>query len=197
MADIGKVYESLKEAMESDSRQIIQKDNAIFQLSTIESQKNGDIPFISSVDLGDCEALIREQEGLADDEDFFMIKMDLKNEDYSATFVQYEIYNPNTLELVNLDICDNVTITMQIPVLLSNDTESFYASLAKYGYQLFNINDSFYNDICSLYTAENGADMTLKDRKTIIYDKSKNVSLCQKDCTFESYDPETKKAKCD
>ena len=147
--------------------------------------------------IGDCEALIRDQEGLADDEDFFMIKMDLKNEDYSATFVQYEIYNPNTLELVNLDICDNVTITMQRPVLLSNDTESFYASLAKYGYQLFNINDSFYNDICSLYTAENGADMTLKDRKTIIYDKSKNVSLCQKDCTFESYDTETKKAKCD
>ena len=196
MADVGEVYESLKQAMEIDSSQLIQKNNAIFQLSTIEFQKNSDMPFISSVDLGECEALIREQEGLADDEDFFMIKMDLKNEDSSATFVQYEIYNPNTLELVNLDICDNVTITMQIPVFLGNDTESLYASLAKYGYQLFNINDSFYNDICSLYTAENGADMVLKDRKTIIYDKSKNVSLCQKDCTFESYDTENQKAKC-
>ena len=51
MADIGKVYENLKEAMETDSSQIIQKDNAIFQLSTIEFQKNSDMPFISSVDL--------------------------------------------------------------------------------------------------------------------------------------------------
>ena len=196
MADIGEVYDSLKEAMETDSSQIIQKNNAIFQLSTIEFQKNSDMPFISSVDLGECEALIRDQEGLADDEDFFMIKMDLKNEDSSATFVQYEIYNPNTLELVNLDICDNVTITMQIPVILGNDTESLYESLAKYGYQLFNINDSFYNDICSLYTAENGADMILKDRKTIIYDNNKNTTLCQKDCTFDNYDTESKKAKC-
>ena len=196
MADIGEVYESLKEVMETDSSQIIQSNNAIFQLSTIDFQKNSDMPFISSVDLGECEALIREQEGLADDEDFFMIKMDLKNADSSATFVQYEIYNPNTLEIVNLDICDNVTITMQIPVFLGNVTESLYASLAKYGYQLFNINDTFYNDVCSLYTAENGADMILKDRKTIIYDNNKNTTLCQKGCTFESYDIERQKSKC-
>ena len=197
MATIEDVYESLKEAMENERNQIIQKENAIFQLSTIEEQKNSDIPFISSVDLGECQELLKEQEGLDDDEDLFMIKMDLKNEDLTATYVQYEIYNPDTLEIVNLDICENVTISLEIPVCLSDGTQSLYSSLEKYGYQLFNINDSFYNDICAVYTADNGADMTLSNRKEKIYDNSKNVSLCQKDCTFVSYDSETKKAKCD
>ena len=31
----------------------------------------------------------------------------------------------------------------------------------------------------SKYTAENGADMILKDRKTIIYDNNKNTTLCR------------------
>ena len=33
------------------------------------------------------------------------------------------------------------------------------------GYDLFNENDSFYTDICSTFTSENGTDMTLADRK--------------------------------
>ena len=39
MANIDQAYEGLNKAMESDTSQIIQKDNAIFQLSTIEFQK--------------------------------------------------------------------------------------------------------------------------------------------------------------
>ena len=191
------IYKSLKSAMEEQNSQIIQNENAIFQLSTLEEQLNEEIPYVSSVDLGDCESLLRTQEGLEDDEDFLMIKVDLKNKDLSATYVQYEIYNPNTLNLVSLDICDGVIISIQVPVNLPNETDLLYSDLDKLGYNLFDINDSFYNDICSKYTANNGADMILSDRKSIIYDKNKNLSLCQKDCTFVSYNTETKKVKCD
>ena len=168
-----------------------------FQLSTIDEQKNSELPEISSVDLGDCESLLRSQEQISDDEDFIMIKIDLKDSSLSATYVQYEIYNPNTLEIVSLDVCKDIPITLSIPVNLGNETEGLYLSLEQLGYNLFNINDSFYNDICSKYTAENGADMILSNRKNVIYDSNKNVSLCQKDCTFVSYNSTTKKAKCD
>ena len=50
------------------------------------------------------------------------------------------------------------------------------------GYDLFNLNDSFYNDICSTYTTQDGTDLTLLDRKKIIYDKNTNISMCQEGC---------------
>ena len=43
--------------------------------------------------------------------------------------------------------------------------------MSQFGYNLFDLNDSFYNDICSTYTTENGTDLTLADRKNLIFDK--------------------------
>ncbi len=126
-----------------------------------------------------------------------MVKVDLKNKDSSATYVQYEIYNPLSLELVSLDICDDITVSIKVPVDLPDETDSLYSNLEQMGHQLFNISDSFYNDICVTYTAENGADIGLKGRKEIIYDKNKNVFLCQKDCNFVKYNSVNKKSHCD
>ena len=67
--------------------------------------------------------------------------MDLKNSSLAATYVQYEIYNPNTLDLVSLDICKDIPITLSIPIYLDNGTESLYLSLGELGYNIFNIND--------------------------------------------------------
>ena len=174
------IYKKLLSSMDDQRNQIIKQDNAICQLSTIEEQKHNDIPYLSSVDLGQCESLLKTQEGLADEEDFLMVKVDLKNKDSSATYVQYEIYNPLSLELVSLDICDDITVSIKVPVDLPDETDSLYSNLEQMGHQLFNISDSFYNDICVTYTAENGADIGLKGRKEIIYDKNKNVFLFPK-----------------
>ena len=79
---------------------------------------------------------------------------------------------------------------------MENNIFSF-DSLSQSGYNLFDLNDSFYNDICSTYTTENGTDLTLADRKNLIYDNNGNVSMCQDGCTFQSYNSTTRKAKCD
>ena len=65
------------------------------------------------------------------------------------------------------------------------------------GYNLFNLNDSFYNDICSTYTTQDGTDLTLLDRKNIIYDKNGNISMCQEGCQIINYNSTLKKANCD
>ena len=75
---------------------------------------------------------------------------------------------------------------------LDESTKSIYNSLSQSGYNLFDLNDSFY-----IYTTENGTDLTLADRKNLIYDNNGNASLCQDGCTLESYNLITKKAKCD
>ena len=47
--------------------------------------------------------------------------------------------------------------------------ESLYNILSKIEYNLFDANDSFYNDICAAYTTENGTDILLYDRRTDKY----------------------------
>jgi hypothetical protein len=110
ISQIGDIYDTLKENLEDQNFITISKENAVFQMVTVEDQLNNNSQSISSVDLGECEELLREQEGIDDDEQFIIIKMDLKNNSVSATYVQYEIYNPRTLKQVSLDICKNIPI---------------------------------------------------------------------------------------
>ena len=175
----------------------IETQNVIVQLSTLEELKNNNYPNASSIDLGECEQRLMEQEGLFNEKYLIIFKIDIKSPDLSSTYVQYEIYNPITLKLISLEVCKDIPISVSVPVNLDESTKSIYDSLNKSGYNLFNLNDSFYNDICSTYTTENGTDLTLVDRKHLIYDNYGNISLCQDGCTFESYNLTTKKAKCD
>ena len=61
-----------------------------------------------------------------------------------------------------------------MPVNLQEETLSLYNSLNESGYNLFDANDVFYNDICTPYTTENGTDISLFDRKEIIVDIGNN-----------------------
>ena len=153
--------------------------NVIFQLSTLDEQNKQTLEniFISNVDIGECEKIIRKQKHLKEEENLTIIKIDIKNDDYKATFVQYEIYDPNKTK-VDLSVCKNISIYINTPLYLSHEIESLYESLSESGYNLFNSNDSFYNDICSPYTSENGIDIPISDRQNEIYNNIKDYTLC-------------------
>ena len=120
-------------------------------------------------------------------------------EGFSSTYVSFEVYDPFTLKLLNISICNDVEISINVPVELNHDIEVLYQSLNESGYNLFDKNDSFYNDICAKYTTVNGTDILLSDRQNDIYTKSQNEndSLCQDGCELKSYSIKTKKVKCD
>ena len=139
----------------------------------------------------------KKAENLDDDDDLIILKVDIKTEDLSLTYVQYEIYNPITLELISLDICKSHPIVIKAPVNLNDDLNKIYLSLNSSGYNLFNINDSFYKDVCTKYTSRKGTDISMADRKNIIYDNYANIPLCQSGCNFLFYDYENKKVECE
>ena len=191
------IYNELRSQISPNISKIIQSENAIFQLSSLTQQKSNINPNISSVDLGECEKRLKNNSGLSENDDLIIFKVDIKNDNLSITYVQYEIYNPKTLLKMSLDICKDLLILINIPVNLDENTLTMYDSLTQSGYNLFDINDVFYNDICSTYTTENGTDLTLSDRKKIIYDNNGNITMCQKGCTFQTYNLTTKKSQCD
>ena len=196
----GEVYNSLKETLLSEeyngTETIIETENVIFQISTLEDQKYSNNPNISSIDLGTCEDILKDHYNISKELSLIVLKVDIKSEDLSSTYVQYEIYHPISKTPLELSYCNEVTIVVNVPVNLNDNEESLYDSLSGSGYNLFDSEDDFYNDICSTYTSENGTDMTLSDRKSEIYSVVENISLCQIGCEFESYNKTTKKAKC-
>ena len=190
------IYEALSENILEQKFDVIESDNALLQLSPIDLQLKNDVQNLSSIDLGDCEKKLREQEGLDDEEQFLMIKMDAKNNEISATYVQYEIYNPITGKQVNLAVCEDIPITLYTPVILSEDKLTIITDIEDAGYNAFDIRDNFYNDVCSPYTAPNGADMILSLRKSQIYDKNKDIYFCQSGCEFANYNTKNGKSEC-
>ena len=193
---IEEIYNIIISNLEDYGYKIVKTQTSVFQYSTIEEQLNNKTEEVSSVDLGECEEKLRKQEGLNDTEQFLMLKLDIKNTTTNAVFVQYEVFNPHDYSKVSLDICNNVTIKIQVPILLEETKLSLIAHLEEYGYNIFDINDTFYNDICATYTAQNGADMTLSSRKERIYDSVKDMDLCQEGCEFQSFNTSTSSANC-
>ena len=176
---------------------IIKTENVVMQLSTFEDQKDCDDPDVSNIDLGECENILKDANNISRDDSLIVFKTDIKTEDLSNTYVVYEIYNPYTLAKLDLKVCKEVQISVSVPVKLDGNMESLINSLSGTGYNIFNENDSFYNDICSTYTSENGTDVLLSDRKNDILTISQNQTMCQTGCELQSYNITSKKAKCD
>ena len=199
LSDIDNIKNYLKNKMSEDNddaMRTLKTGNVIIQLGTLDEQKDSSDKEVSNIDLGECENKLRTEYNISDNISLIVYKVDIKNSDLTATYVQYEVYHPITKIQLNMSICNEMKIVIDTPVDIGNKMEELYNSLSDSGYNLFNSNDSFYQDICSTYTTLNGTDMLLSDRKKDIYSLSSDVSMCQTGCTLVSYNSETKKAKC-
>ena len=177
------------------------KDNYIFQLTNggneIDSL-NGDDDNeynLSMIDLGKCEELLREQKEIDDKTELIILKFEKITNKASEKTVQYEIYDPNTKEKLDLSICKTTSIDIYIPITLSEETQNLYDDLSKQGYDLFNENDSFYQDICAKYKSVNGTDVLLSDRKNDYYNS--NETTCQANCQYSAYLSDDQYLKCE
>ena len=192
------LYEDLKKYISNNydgKDTIINTGNVKVQMSTIDSQKDSEE--LSNVDLGECTEILKDKYCKTSNQSLIMLKFDIKPENETSTYVQYEIYEPNSKLFLELKECTGTNVVINVPIELNSEIESLYDMLAKSGYNLFDANDSFYNDICAVYTTENGTDILLYDRRMDIYQLTVNISLCQDGCQFKSYNLETKKAECE
>ena len=156
---------------------IIKTPSITFQLTNIDYQKIDYNLNVSIIDLGECENKLKEKYNIPKEYTLIIFKIDIQSINQSLTFVQYEVYNPETFDQLDLDVCNNILINITIPANLDSEISALYKSLTSYGYNLFNSSDIFYNDICAPYTTINNTDILLIDRKTDIYNKIANISI--------------------
>jgi hypothetical protein len=196
--EIKKLYEELKQYIYNKydgNATIINTGNVNIEISKLDSQQNS--KELSSVNLGDCTKILKDKYCKDENNSLVILKFDIKPENEKSTYVQYEIYDPLLKIFLELEECAGTNAIINVPMDLNPEVESLYDSLGEYGYNLFNSKDSFYNDICAVFTTEDNTDILLYDRRMDIYQLTVNLSLCQEGCEFKSYNSETKKAECD
>ena len=172
-----------------------------FEISTIENEKKELIgksirDNLTIIDIDKCEDVLRAHYEINDNISLIFLKSENINSNPSEKNVQYEIYEALNKTRLNLSLCSEVNINLYFPIELNHETQKLYEDLNKQGYDLFNINDKFYQDICTPYKSQNGTDILLSDRINDIYSKNNNLTTCQQNCEYSYYLPETKLLKC-
>ena len=162
---------------------IQQSDDMVFQISTSENQKNNKNKNISSLELGNCENILKGVYKIDESEPLIIFKIDYYSEGLLIPIVGYEIYHPLNKSKLDLTYCEEEFIKLNIPVSIDEN------HLFKY-----DPNSGYYKDSCFSFTTEKGTNIILSDRKEEF--TNNNFSLCENKCNYTGYDKEMKQSSC-
>ena len=182
---------SLYNRKNGKSQICIGNENIIFQITNSKNELellNGDFVNnrnISILDLGKCETILKEKYNINEKDSLIFIKRENTNLKASEKNIQYLVYHPYNFSKLNLSYCDENTINLYVKTELSGETYEIYKDLKSLGYNMFDIMDPFYQDICTPYQYLNQTDIILSDRINYIYNNKD--SQCQPNCQFSSY----------
>ena len=174
------------------------EDNFFFQITTLENdneRKNNASKIFSRIDFGECENILKENYNLNENVSLIILKYEKLSNISSERSLQYEIYEPINKNRLNLSLCNDIPIDIYVPLVLSDKLKNLYEELKNLGYDLFDINDDFYQDICTPYRTSNGTDILLSDRINDYYNNDE--TQCQPNCQFSDYSMETQDLKCE
>ena len=113
--------------------------------------------------------------------------------------IEYQMFSTSLGAFLPLSVCqeENTGVTVSNPFSsynLLNLFQSKTASVVSNGYDVFDANSPFYNDVCTPFTNENGNDVLLDARRKDYYNE--NVNLCDSGCTFAGYNAQGKTYTC-
>jgi len=163
---------------------LIKENNIIYQLTSTYNQNNNEYINISTINLEECETKLRIYYNIENDIVLIILKVDIFEEGLLIPIIEYKVYNYKTKQNLNLNICKDTKVNINIPVNIDEN------NLFKY-----NSSHEYYNDICYPYTTDNKTDIILKDRRDEY--KKNNLSLCEANCKYSKYDYNTKKVECE
>ena len=191
-------YNSVKKNIESiiykdnftDNEEIVIVGNNVI-CDIITSKMDHKNKNISYIDFGDCETKLKQKNNI----DYLLIvKFDVKLNDSSLTNVQYKVYDPTTKGELDLTICSDDKINIDIPMILVGQTRDLYQNFSSLGYDILNSEDPFYNDICTTFSSKDDTDIILSDRRRAYYNE--NLILCEDGCEYSSYDLDNTLVRC-
>ena len=175
-------------------------DNYVFQITNNKNELetlNGSISNeynLSMIDLAECGEALKETNSMDDESSLNILKFEKKSNLTIEKNIQYEIFEINSNEKLNLSICKDKPVDIYVPLELSSDTKIKYEDLKSQGYDLFDKNSEFYTDICTPYKSPDGTDVSLAVRNSEFYNSTE--TSCQENCEYGDYLSDSSFLKC-
>ena len=174
-------------------------NNITYEITTTTNQENKIkqkmFDAISNINLGECEKIIKKENNINPNISLIIIKDDLKRNETISTQVEYEVIDPVTRKVLNLTSCKNTTIKINVPLDIDDKSLDLYRHAKEQGYDIFDSESDFYNDICTVYTSERGTDMILSDRRSDILNNT--PKFCEDGCKYSGMIVESRKVICE
>ena len=164
--------------------EIIENNNFYIQINKMDNNKKNYVELI--VGFENCKNEIKSKYNLKEEDEIYIMNIKKRNSDK----ITYKIYSPlikNELEIK--DIC--LFVEVENPIHFNYNILKYKYFLNE-GIDIFNINSSFYYELCKNYKV-NGKDMLLYDR---FYEYYPNISVCSMNCNYLSFDLSNNLIKC-
>ena len=134
----------------------------------------------SSILFHKCERILKRAYDIDINNDIIIAKFDYIDNNAITNQIQYKAFDYNGNEL-NLQLCNNVTVNIMYSINSPKDVKLDEAYMFyKEGIDIYNIKDSFYNDICFPYSL-NGYDLSPSERIKNYY---MDISFCESNCEY-------------
>ena len=168
-------------------------DNIIYQITTnkidLDFLNNTNLSInnynVSIIDLGECETNLRNEYNISENDSLIFIKQQNISDKVSEKNVKFEVFEPYNKTKLNLTICSENSINLYVKMELNDEMKDIYEQTKNLGYNIFDLDDPFYNDICVPFTSSSNTDILLSDRINTIY--YNDDSACQKNCNLNNY----------
>ena len=166
-------------------------NNVSFIFSTTDIEKknlynkyNG-----SSIILNKCEDILKRKYLISEENPIPILKIESSNRNSSNIEIFYELFNPKNLsEKLDLNLCSPNYIEIRLPLVLKQYKMDLIFKTRDLGYNILDLNNSFYNDICSVFIY-NDSDFSLSERRTLLDFSDENLNV--PGCNYTSFDIKT------
>ena len=145
------------------------------------------------INFNKCEKLLRDALNISSSRIITFLQMEIKNNKDKSLVnqVEYQVYDDKKT-LLDLSLCKDIDIEINYAIKENSLDIKSITEFNNKGIDVFNINDSFFNDICHPYSDSNN-DIVLEDRIKDIY---QNYSLCDDGCSYNGLDLINKTISC-
>jgi hypothetical protein len=179
--------------LKSQEKFIITGNNISFIFTTSEIEMK-DLDFnynYSSIVLRKSENIFKKKYLIPDELPIPILKIESMNNHSKNIELYYEFFNPlNLSQKLDLNLFSQNYIEIRIPNSLKQYKIDLILKVKNSGYNIFDLNDPFYTDICSVFTYNN-SDISLSERKNLL-DLS-DEDLCLVGCNYSNIDIKTLK----
>jgi hypothetical protein len=148
--------------------------------TTRESAVKNNLPIY---DTSACERVLKEHYNITGDEILYVTGGFDSSLDGNGSSYKLTAYNSQSKQKLDIDLCQNVSQTVEIPMTATNLNLTQYNTLKEAGIDIFNQNDPVFTDRCTAFN-NTGKDTSLTWRRNNLYQKKQPLCIGVS-CTFE------------